>query len=410
MRLRLSILMFLQYAPPGAVLPLYSVHLVDGLGFTPLTTAYCCATQALATVLAAFVAGQVADRWIPANRVLTACAFLAGIDLWVLAGLQEPLAVFTATLVFWLLCGPILMLGTAIGFTHLEFPERDFGRVRLWGTAGWMAAGWLLAVWLSQPGWLLVLIRWSRPAFAAPAVADSFYLGAALAFVLGFYGLTLPHTPPSSGHTARAAPLAAMRLLKHMPFAVYCVCTFFLSMTLPFTAQATPLLLKQLGVTQAWLVPTLTIAQISEVISLAFLPLFLASLGMRWTMLLGLAAWCAALSILTMAEPMALVVSSLGFNGLCIAGFFVAGQVFVNRLASGDVRASVQALLTFTNGAGLLIGNLLVGVLRERTRGNLSATFACAAIIAVVLLAGFFVAFWPGESEKVGEGNAPERT
>ena len=46
-----------------------------------------------------------------------------------------------------------------------------------------------------------------------------------------------------------------------------------------------------------------------------------------------------------------LMVGALGFNGLCVTGFLVAGQVFVNRQASAEVRASVLGLLTFVNGA-----------------------------------------------------------
>ena len=49
MRGRLAILMFLQYAAPGAMLPLFSLRLQE-LQFTPVEIGWACATQALARV------------------------------------------------------------------------------------------------------------------------------------------------------------------------------------------------------------------------------------------------------------------------------------------------------------------------------------------------------------------------
>ena len=138
---RLSSLMFLVYAAPGAVLPMYSRRL-EQLHFSPDQTAACCATQALATVLGPLIAGHVADRWVAAERCLAVCAVLAGVTLWILAGLTTPIAVFLVCLLFWLTMVPALTLGTALSFTHLPTPERDFGPVRMWGTVGWVAPGW----------------------------------------------------------------------------------------------------------------------------------------------------------------------------------------------------------------------------------------------------------------------------
>ncbi len=108
----------------------------------------CCATQSMATICASLLAGHIADRWISAERFLGVCSLLAGVDLWLLADLHERGAVFVATLVFWLLTGPIWLLGSTICFAHLRHPERQYGPVRLWGTVGWMAAAWLIVGWL----------------------------------------------------------------------------------------------------------------------------------------------------------------------------------------------------------------------------------------------------------------------
>jgi MFS family permease len=381
LRLRLSLLMFLQWAVPGALLPLYSTHLDRELGFEPMDAAACCATQAAATVLSSLLAGQVADRWFSAERALAVCAALAGVDLWVLAGLHSFASVFAATLVFWLLIGPAIVLGTTIGFTNLERPEQQFPPVRMWGTAGWMVTGWLIGV-----------LAWLLPGFTG--VADAFRLGGVLAFVLAGYALTLPHTPPRRGGGVQLlAPLAALKLLRGEAFAVYAVCVVGTCITFPFTTQNTPLLLVQRGVPREWLQPALTVAQTTEVLFLGLLPMLLLRLGVRGTMMLGLSAWTLALGVLALGRRVELLVASQALNGLYIAGFLVAGQVYANALAAGDLRASVQGLFSFVNGLGQLAGNLLAGWLRERAGGGLEQSFAVGAAITAGLLLVFVVGF-----------------
>ena len=65
---RLSTLLFLAYAPLGAVLPLLSRRL-EQLGLTPEQIGAVCATQALGALLAPLVAGQFADRWVAATAL-----------------------------------------------------------------------------------------------------------------------------------------------------------------------------------------------------------------------------------------------------------------------------------------------------------------------------------------------------
>jgi MFS family permease len=349
-------------------------------------------------VVAPLLAGHLADRWFPAERCVAVCAFLAGAALWTLAGLTEPVAVFVAALAFWLAAAPMISLGTALCFAHLARPERQFGPIRLWGTVGWMAAGWFLGYSFRDPEWLRELLALVRPDAPRADYADAFRLGAVLAFLLALFALTLPRVPPRAGHSSAAIPLAVFRLFRGRAFATYAVCTFGVCLTYPFTYQATPLLLKELGVPPQWLAPALTWGQATEVVAMGLLPMLLLRLGLRGTMLVGLAAWALSMAIQGLGRPVGLVVGAVGFNGLCVAYFLVAGQVFVNRLARGRLRASVQALLTFVNGLGMLMGNLLVGWLRDRSGGQLPGAFAVAAFITAGLLLIFLAGFRDGET------------
>src|SRR5207302_289496 len=147
--------------------------------------------------------------------------------------------------------------------------------------------------------------------------------------------------------SAFEAPLLACQLFRQRSFLVFCVCLMGLYITMPFSSQLTPLLLRDLGVPKTWLPATLTIAQSLEVATLALLPVLLLRLEVKGTLLLGMLAWTVVLTVMALGQPDWLVIASLGLHGVYITCFLVAGQVFVNQRAQIDIRASAQALLQF---------------------------------------------------------------
>ncbi len=405
MRLRLSVLMFLQYAVMGSWVPLFTLILKDR-GFTPVETGWACATVALGALIAPLAWGQIADRWLAAQRCISICAFLCGILLWVLSELRAPWPVFLVTLGFWFFMTPALSLGNGLTFRHLLAPDRQFGPVRMWGTIGWMAANLFLGCWYSDSDIVCACLAYIRPAHAASELADAFRLGGTLAFILSLFALTLPNTPPSpprSGHAlaqarswlslAFEAPVLTFRLFRQRAFLVFALCLMGLYVAFPCSTQMTPLLLADLGVPRAWLPATLTIAQASEVAALGLLPFVYRTLSLKATLFLGMAAWTMALTVLAIGEPVWLVIASLGLHGVFISCFLVAGQVFVNQRAQNDIRTSAQAMLQFLNGIGLLAGNLLVGWVRSLDGERFTSTFALAASLAATLCVVFLLGF-----------------
>jgi len=119
-------------------------------------------------------------------------------------------------------------------------------------------------------------------------------------------------------------------------------------------------------------------------------------------MLAGVLAWLALLATMAVGRPLGLVIACLSFNGVFICCYLVAGQVFVNSAASGDIRASAQALLTVTNGLGMLVGNLLAGWVRGKAGGAFGPTFGVALAIALVPLLVFVAGFRQPGRERPG--------
>jgi MFS family permease len=382
MRARLSLLLFLQYAVPGAWTPILSAWL-QARGFEAPAIGWISACGALAALISPLMAGQLADRCWPSQYCIAGGGLLAAGLLWLLPQLNTPLAVFACCLAFWMVMTPVLTWGIALAFAHLPQAERHYGRVRLWGTVGWVAPNLLLGGWLAGGDC-------SSPAADLAACPR---LGGLLALVLAAYALTLPHTPPCRGRQPGWAPLQALALLRHRSFAVYALTAIGTCLTLSFGQQLAPLLLQQLGLPAPWLCPALCLMQSLEITGLALLPGLLRRAGLRRTLLLGLSGWTIALFFLALGQPIALVLPALSLYGLYISCFLVAGQVFANQRAPADLRTSAQGLLTFLNGIGLFLGHVLAGWLRQQLGGNLHVTFLSAAGLAVLLMAFFIYQF-----------------
>src|SRR5262245_20631542 len=196
LRWRLSVLQFLTFAPMGALVPFFTMRLKQ-LGFGPLEMAAASSTQALASLVAPLLLGQVADRWLSADRCLAACASLSAGLLLLLTRLTQPAAMFWMTLAVWMVLGPTVMLCNAICFIQLPRPAAQFGPIRLWGTVGWVAAGWLVGLTFAL----------ARGVGGRPDRGDAFVVASVLALVLACFSLTLPRSEPRGRFNTRPAVL-----------------------------------------------------------------------------------------------------------------------------------------------------------------------------------------------------------
>lgn len=391
-RLRLCILQFLLFSPLGAFLPMLTVHL-KSLGFTSFEIASISATQFMGGLVSLFFVGQIADRWLPANRCLVFLSFLASGILWNLADCTEHDKFFRLCFLYWIIAVPISTLSNTICFAHLPNPARQFGGVRMWGTIGWVVQGWILAYWLSSPLWIQTLLQNVRPTQTFGVLADQFHIASIMAFIMSLYAITLPHTPPARSAKSFLAPLQAMKLLKYRHFAVFLFCHFGMCVTFRFSVQNTPLLLEQLGMPRAKLSVILTICQSTEIFALLGLQWIVIYFGIRRTILIGMTAWLFALTVLMLGQPVQLVIASLGLHGIFVGCVLVMAQVFVNKQASPDIRASALALVTFTGGLGMLTGDLVVGKIREMFPDQYTHIFTIAVVLNLALITLFFIGF-----------------
>jgi len=149
---RLSGMMALVYSVQGAFWPLLSIHLVD-LGISERGRGWIFATMALASFAMPLGAGQLVDRLMPTQRFLS-LTFGAGTGLLALMawGVSAHVGwMFSLFLAYWLIMAPNYTLSNSIAFRNLLRPDRDFGKVRLWGTVGWMVIGFRILQRMAEP-------------------------------------------------------------------------------------------------------------------------------------------------------------------------------------------------------------------------------------------------------------------
>src|SRR5947207_499362 len=193
-------------------------------------------------------------------------------------------------------------------------------------------------------------------------------LTAAVGVILGLYSFALPHTPPAREGTDPWAFTKAFKLFALVPgFAIFMLISFIVSTEFQFFYVLSAPYLETLGVPHAWLSSAKGLSQWAEMPSLGLLlPISLRYLKMRKTLVLGTLAWPLRYFIFSLGKPLILVLFSLMFHGVGFAFVFVTSQIYVDRVAPKDIRASAQSLLTLiTLGFGNLLGTIFCGWLKD---------------------------------------------
>jgi MFS family permease len=268
---RLSIMMFLQYAIWGVWAPILALHLTGLADFrqpyhlplfdmdlgagTLINLVYM--TMAIASMVAP-VAGQIADRYVPAQYFLAFSHFVGGVLIFWLYYVESFAGIFWVLLLHCLLYAPTVGLTNSITMQNLSNSERDFGKVRLWGTVGWIVIGWAFSVWLGltdtligyiNPDWLRALVefRESLPKIYKPQVGHCLLVAGGLSALLGAFCLILPNTPPSREAKNPFAFLGSFKLMANPSFAVLIFVAFLVSTELQFYYVLTPNFFNQSG-------------------------------------------------------------------------------------------------------------------------------------------------------------------
>ena len=386
-RVKLSVMMFLQYFVWGSWFVTMGTYLGVKLKFPGAAIGDAYSTSALAAMLSPFFVGMVADRFFATQRMLTVLHLLGAGCMFAVSRITTPGLFFWMLLGYFLCYMPTLALSNSLSFHHLTSPQRQFPGIRVFGTLGWIVAGILVGTLKKEDTEIPMLI----------AAGSSILLAVSCWF--------LPHTPPRSAGEAVTARevlgLDALALMKSWPFAVFVIGSFFICIPLQFYYAFTNLFLNEIGVKNA--ASIMTIGQMSEVVFMVLMPLFFARLGVKYMLLVGMLCWTLRYVLFAYGDTsggMWMLYLGIALHGICYDFFFVTGQIYVDNKAPVKFRGAAQGFIAFvTLGIGGVIGTMLSGRWVQayqlgETSHDWYSIWMAPAIGAGVVMIIFAAAFW----------------
>lgn len=394
-RLQLSAMMFLEFFIWGGWFVTLGTFLEKNYNASGTDSGAVFSTQSWGAIIAPFIVGLIADRYINAEKIL-GVLHLIGAALMYMMYKSESVGIFYPyTLAYMIVYMPTLALVNSVSFNQINNPEKEFSSIRIFGTIGWIVAGLSISF----------IFKWDAETNAANGMLkNTFLLSGIASLVLGLFSFTLPKTPPKikAGEKisiSKILGLDALKLLKDKNFAIFFISSILICIPLAFYYQNTHPFLTGIGVEN----PTgkMTIGQASEVLFLLALPLFFKKFGFKKTILVGMLAWALRYALFAFGDAGSLsfmLIIGIALHGVCYDFFFVSGQIYTDEKAGEQIRSAAQGMITLaTYGVGMLIGFWVAGQITQQytvgTTVDWKMIWLIPAGIAAVVLLIFFALF-----------------
>jgi len=406
LKLRLTIMNFLQYAIWGAWLISLGAYLGGSLKFEGFQIGSFFATMGIASLFMPGIIGIIADRWIPAQKLLGICHFLAAAFLVLAAPQTDYKTLYTLILCSVMFYMPTIALSNSVAYHVLTKGGfnivKDFPPIRVWGTIGFICSMIIVD-----------LLGYAHSSY-------QLYMSAALGFVLSIYSFTLPNCTTNSTVEKKSwvdfMGLRAFALFKQKKMAIFFIFSMMLGMSLQITnafgnEYLTNFFGKNIiykgtfGVEHANIL--ISLSQVSETLCILLIPFFLRKFGIKKVMLISMFAWVLRFGLLGTGNPgggVWMLVLSMIVYGVAFDFFNISGSLFVENETDSSIRSSAQGVfMIMTNGFGAFIGSYVAGWIVDKA-GWPNSWFIFAGyslVVAIVFALIFNYKHDPAQLEKI---------
>ena len=341
--------------------------------------------------MAAPLVGVIADRYMSSEKLLAGLNLLVAVFLF-LAAQQTHFTGLMITVTLAMLCYmPSWSLTSSIAMTHIS--SEQFPRIRLLGSIGWIASGLFSVVAISV---------FDVQTFDGGKLP--LYCGVAVAFVTALFNLFLPKTPPSGNKATKYSiqdifGLRVLSVLKNKNFNRFILISFLTTIPFALFYNYGAMFLqdedfKYITVTMNW-------RQVAELFFLFITTSILVKYGYKKALLFGLMAMFVQYISFYMGVELSqqwLYYLGLLPHGLIFGLFYVAGQVYTDKVVPQEFKAQAQGFLSFVIwGVGILVGNLLNGWMIDHYKVdnqiNWSFLYLTASVCTVVMIVLLFTLF-----------------
>lgn len=416
LKIRLAALSFIEFAVWGAYLTSLGNFLAENGLAGQIGWFY--AVQGIVSLVMPSLIGIIADRWIPAQRMLSLCHLMAALFMGaagfycVQAGTISfaPLfTLYTCSVAFFM---PTIGLCNSVSFNALTKAGMDtvtaFPPIRVFGTVGFIVS--MLAVNFAH-----------LDGVSFQSTYMQLFVSAALSLVMALYALTMPHCPTSKGRSGagvvESLGLKAFTLFKQKKMALFFLFSMLLGVALQITnGYANPYITSFGNIPEYasdWAARNanalISLSQISEALCILLIPFALKRFGIKGVVLMSMLAWVGRFGLLGAGDPsltggLWMFVVSCIVYGIAFDFFNVSGGLYVDKMTTPDIRSSAQGLfMIMTNGFGATVGTLCaMAVVNHFVDATASAEaqlegwrtcwfiFAGYAAVVAVLFALFF--------------------
>ena len=398
LKIRLIVMNYLIFAVWGSYLCSLGIYLSRiGMG---AQIGQFFAIQGIVSLFMPALMGIVADRWIPAQKLLGICHFLAAIFLGIAGwmGMRYGNEVTFGQIFPWYALSvaffmPTIALGNSVSYNALTKAGmdtvKDYPPIRVFGTIGFILSMWIVNFTGFKNDY------------------NQLFVSAGWGLILAVYAFTLPNCPVNK--TAKGASLVdafglrAFALFKDAKMCIFFIFSFLLGMCLQVTnGFATPYLdafgrLPEFA--DAFAVKNnvflSSISQVSETLCILLIPFFLKKFGIKKVMLISFVAWFLRFGFLGAGSPsgwgLVLFVLSMIVYGVAFDFFNISGSLFVDKNTDEKIRSSAQGVfMMMTNGLGATVGSFCAQwVVNGFTAGKEGAELMAGWTGAWYVFAGF---------------------
>jgi len=357
---------FLEFAVWGAYLTSMGGYLFShGLGEQ---IGWFYAVQGIVSLFMPALMGILADRWIPAQKVVSLSHAIAGM-LMIAAGYYAmtsgdsvqfgPLfTIYTLSVAFFM---PTIGLTNSVAFNALTKAGMDtvkaFPPIRVFGTIGFICS--MLTVDFT----------------GMQHTYGQFLMSGVLSLVLAAYALTLPNCPISTERKSNSLVdifgLRAFTLFKNKRMAIFFIFSMLLGVSLQISNSYANAFISSFADLEQYADTfaaqhanaLISLSQMSETLCILLIPFFMKRFGIKNVMLIAMFGWVLRYGLFGVGNPgmpgvLAFVLSCIVY-GVAFDFFNISGALYVDQQTDESIRSSAQGLfMIMTNGIGATIGTL----------------------------------------------------
>ncbi|MBD5211583.1 MAG: nucleoside permease [Bacteroidales bacterium] len=366
-KVRLAALNFIEFAVWGSYLVSIGIYLSNvGLG---AQTFWFYTAQGLVSLIMPALIGIIADKWVPAQKMLSMCHAVAG-SFMIMAGwyclnagnnveFATLFTLYTLSIAFFM---PTIGLCNSVAFNALNKQGLDtvtaFPPIRMLGTIGFICAELFVNFTGFQNNY------WQL------------FTSGILSYVMMIYSLSMPNCPVNSAKStslSESLGLNAFRLFKRKTMAIFFIFAMLLGVCLQITNSYGTMFIASFQriaeYADTWGAHNATaltaISQASEALCILLIPFCLKKFGIKGVMLMAMFAWVLRFGFFGIGNTgsglIFLIISCIVY-GMAFDFFNVAGGLFVDLQTDVKLRSSAQGLfMIMTNGIGASVGTWLAG-------------------------------------------------